>query len=253
MALSPTEGGGLGFWSPSERRVIDIEMCHVVQPRLLALWQEELDLVLPDLRKLTLRLGEAESLMAALEVEGVEPPELETDLPISVGMVLPDKTAVSLVGDFYFVREVMGRRFRVSPGCDFLADPLGAALVVEAMLAGAGLQGDEVVLELYSGVGVLTAFLAVGAAEVVAVEVNGDAVADMVVNLDDTDNVSVYEGMVEAVLPTLDFVPDVVVLNPPGKGPSEVALAGIGDLGAARLVYVGSDVATLARDGQKLP
>ena len=63
---------------------------------------------------------------------------------------------------------------------------------------------------------------------------------------------SLYEGHVEEVLPLIEVRPDLVVLDPPATGASQEALAEIVKLGAQRLIYVSSDVATLARDGKIL-
>ena len=60
---------------------------------------DDIDLELAGLRKLTLRLGDDEAMLAAIEVNDVEPPQLEADFPLSVAIVLPDKTSASLVGD----------------------------------------------------------------------------------------------------------------------------------------------------------
>lgn len=251
VELSPVNDGGLGFWSPGEHRVIPIENCPIVHPRLQALWHD-IDLALPGLRKLTLRLGEEEAMLAALEVDEVEPPELEADFPVSVAIVLPDKTAASLIGDPFIVKVVKERPFRVSPGCYFPSSPEAAALVVDTVLAFAKLTGSETVVEPFSGVGMLTAFLAERARAVVAIEMNEDAVADTAVNLDDLDNVSLYEGWLEEVLPVLDVVPQVVVVNPPSSGLTREGMKVVVDKRPLRLIYVSSDVATLARDGKHL-
>lgn len=251
IALSPTREGGLGFWSPGEKRVIPIESCAIARPELLELLQD-VTLDLPGLRKLTLRVGDDEALLAAVEVDGVEPPSLEADFPISVSIVLPDNTAASLVGDNFTVQAVKGRDFRISPGCHFAPSPAGMELVVETVLRYAALTGQETAVDLYSGVGTLTAFLAAQAAQVIAVEQNPDAVADTAVNLADLDNVSLYEGMVEEILPTFDIKPDVLVTNPPKTGLSREAATQILALRPSRIIYVSSDVATMARDGRKL-
>ncbi|MCA9975119.1 MAG: class I SAM-dependent RNA methyltransferase [Anaerolineales bacterium] len=251
LSLSPTSEGGYGLWSPSQHQVIPIESCPILHEDLLTLLQD-IDLELPGLRKLTLRIGDDGALLAALEVDDIEPPELEVDFPLSVAIVLPDKTAASLIGDNYTVQSVKGRDFRVSPGCVFHISPPGAALVVETLLAYAQLSGQETVLELYSGVGTLTAFLAEAAAQIVAVEVNEDAVADTAVNLADFDNVSLYQGWVEDVLPALDIAPDLVVLNPPDPGLSKEALHAVTAVAASRLIYISSDIATFARDAKHL-
>ncbi len=251
LALSPRPEGGFGLWFPAEKRVVAIRECPITHPDLVALLAD-IDLELPTLRRLTLRIGDDEALLAVLEVEDVEPPELEVDMPLSVALVLPDETAVSLIGDSYTIQAVKGRDFRVSAGCAFPPSAAAAALGVEQVLAFAALTGAERLLELYSGVGLLTAFLAAGAAEVVAIELNEDAVADTAVNLPDADNVSLYCGWVEDILPALAVQPDLVVMNPPAKGLTRAALTAVTNLNAPRLIYVSSDVATLARDARFL-
>ncbi len=251
VELSPVADGGLGFWSPGQRRVISITTCPILHPRLLALWHD-FDLELPGLRKLTLRLGDDEALLAALEVDDVEPPQLEADFPVSVSIVMPNRTAANLVGDRFVVKRVNGRDFRVSPGCFFQPSPLMAGPLADAALAYADLSGSESVLELYSGVGMLTAFLAEQAAQVTAVEMNLDAVADTAVNLDEFDNVTLYQGKVEEILPLLNDTYDVVALNPPASGLSNQALKALRQTAVPRLIYVGADVATLARDSKRL-
>jgi 23S rRNA (uracil1939-C5)-methyltransferase len=248
IEFSPAGNGRLGFWSPSQQQVIPIHTCHIIHPQLEAL-MHDIDLDLPGLRKMTLRRGSNDALLAALEVDDVEAPELETDFPVSVAIVLPDNTAASLVGDIYLLKSVKGREFRVSPGCFF--QPSAADALVDTLVDYAQLSGKETVIDAYSGVGMLTAFLAEGAAEVVGIEVNGDAVADTAVNLHHTDNVSLYEGWVEDILPALDMQPDLIVLNPPSQGLSRDASRAVLAKTADRLIYVSSDIATLARDGKQ--
>jgi 23S rRNA (uracil1939-C5)-methyltransferase len=251
MVLSPAGNGRLGYWSPHKREVIAIEECPISRPELLALLQD-VELDLPGLRKLSLRVGDDEALLAAIEVDEVEPPELEADFPVSVAIVLPDKTAASLVGDNYSVQQINGRDFRVSPGVEMAGSPAGMGLVVETVLRYVALTGQETVIELFSGAGTLTAFLAEQAGELLAVERNPDAVADLTANLHDLDNVAVYEGEVEAVLPLLPKAADVMVIHPWANGLSRQAATAVARAKSGRLVYVSSDVATLARDGRFL-
>jgi 23S rRNA (uracil1939-C5)-methyltransferase len=251
VELSPVPDGGLGFWSPSARRIIPIQECHVIHPLLLDLWHD-FDLASPDLRKLTLRKGDDDALMAALEVENVQPPELLVDFPISVAIVLPDKTAASLVGDSFLIQSVKGRDFRVSPGCHFRSNPAATDLLVTQVLSYAALTGKESVLEGYSGVGMMTSFLSEVAGQIVAVEQNRDAVADAAANLHQCDNVTIYHSRIEEVIRLLKPDVDVVIVEPPASGLSKIALKALLSTRPQRLVYVSSDIATLSRDGQKL-
>ena len=251
MVLSPAGNGRLGYWSPVKREVIPIEECPISRPELVALLHD-VELDLPGLRKFSLRIGGDEALLAAIEVDGVEPPELEADFPVSVAIVLPDKTAASLVGDFYSVQQVNGRDFRISPGVEMITSPAGMSLVVDTVLHYAALTGEENVIELYSGAGTLTAFLAEQAGEIVAVERNPDAVADLSVNLHDLENVNVFEGEAETVLPLMPEEVDLMVAHPWANGLSRKAVAAIIAAKPQRFIYVSADVATLARDGRSL-
>lgn len=251
ISLSPTEEGSLGFWSPSMGQVIPIERCPIIHPQLSTLWQD-LDMELPGLRKMTLRVGDDEALLAAMEIDDVEPPELEVDFPISVAIVLPDRTAASLIGDNHLIQSVKGGDFRVSPGCFFQPSPAAAEMLIDTLVSYAGLTGDETVVELFSGVGMLTKFLADGAAQVIGVEVNADAIEDASVNLAEFDNIALYQGWVEDILPILDAKPDLLVVNPPDDGLSVEARKDIIEMAAPRLIYISSDAATLSRDGKQL-
>jgi 23S rRNA (uracil1939-C5)-methyltransferase len=251
VSFSPTPSGGLGFWSPQLQQVMDIDVCYLIRPELEQLFHD-VDAAFPGLRRAMLRMGDDEALLLALEVEGLEPPELSADFPVSVAVVLPDGTAANLVGDNYVVRRVRDRDFRVSAGSFFYPSPAAAALLVETVLSLAAIEDDDMVIDAYCGVGMLTAFLAEQAAEVAAVEAASDAAEDFAENLEDFDNVSLYHGLVEEALPALGVQPEVLVVDPPVEGLSRAMVEIIAAMRPDRLIYVSSDVATLARDGRQL-
>lgn len=251
VTFSPTSEGEPGFWSPQLGRVMDIDICYIIRPSLLALF-EDMDLALPGMRRVSLRTNDSDALLVALETEDEEAPALETDLPISVALVLADGTAVNLVGENYLVQTVKGRDFRVSAASFFYNNTAAAEMVIDTVLELAALSGQETVLELFSGVGVLTSFLASGAKEVITVEAHADAVEDMAVNLETAENVTLYQGWAEEVLPLLTLSPDLMVVDPPPPGLSVEVLDEIGRLSPPRLIYSSSDIATLARDGRRL-
>lgn len=251
ITLSPTSDGRLGLWSPVLQQVMFIETCPITQPELLQL-RDDFDLDFPGLRQVVLRQGQDGELLALLDIGDHEAPELEVDFPLSVAVQLPDGAAATLIGDPFLVYTVKGHEFRVSPGCYFPPSLSAAALLIDVIQHYTQFQGTEQVLELYSGVGFLTRWLAEGCASLVAIEQNPDAIADAAANLDDTDNVTLYEGAVEAVLPDLDVQPDWLIVNPPSPGISRELLDWIRGRTPKNLLYVSSEVATLARDGKGL-
>jgi 23S rRNA (uracil1939-C5)-methyltransferase len=249
--FSPAGKGRLGFWSPELGQVRPIDTCFLLRSELLDLYQD-LDLDLPGLREVTLRVGQDGELLAILATDDLEPPLLEADFPVSAALLLPDGAAANLVGDNYLLQRVGDRVFRVSAGCYFPNNRAAAEFILETVLAYATLSGGDSILELYSGVGTLTAFLASNATEIVAVESNPDAVADAIINLAQFDNVSLYQGRVEEVLPMLTVTPDLIVVDPPDAGLPPAVLDEIAVRTPAQLLYISSDIATLARDGRRL-
>jgi len=106
-------------------------------------------------------------------------------------------------------------------------------------------------VELYSGVGLLTAFLAQSARTIDGVESSDDAVADLATNLEDLDNVTLYQGFVDEIVPILGRSPQALVVQPPPSGLKPKTLDEVALLDPERLVYISADVATLARDGRR--
>jgi 23S rRNA (uracil1939-C5)-methyltransferase len=251
ITFSPTDEGDLGFWSPVEKRVIPIQECPVIRPELEALFQD-VDLRLPGLRSLTLRRGDDGALLVALAVDDVEPPELNTDFAVAVAMVLPNGQAANLVGDNYIIQAVKGRDFRVSAGCYFYPSPPMITRLVDVVLGYAQLTGRETIIDAYCGVGTITAFLTSQAAMTQAIDVNPDAIADAALNLDEGDDVALYEGWVEEVLPMLAPKPDLLIVDPPADGLSREAVAAILANRPERLIYISEDIATCARDSRQL-
>lgn len=115
----------------------------------------------------------------------------------------------------------------------------------------ARLSGDESVLELFSGIGSLSAFLTQSSRHVTAVEEWEPAVRMMRNNMARNgieDKTTVISGAVESIVPALEERFDVVVLDPPRTGCNPSVLHKVLSLRPQRIVYVSCNPATLARD-----
>lgn len=110
--------------------------------------------------------------------------------------------------------------------------------------------GAKNILELYSGAGALTCFLAEGAKNVASVEEFKPAVKMAVKNLaaNNFGNVRTFCGKSEDVIADLRDSYDAVVLDPPRDGCERSVIEAVNDFGVRRVVYVSCNPATLARD-----
>ncbi len=250
--FTPTRDGRLGFYSDDNSHVVPIDVCYIIEETLLDLY-EQLDLDTDGLERVKFQTGSApDDRMVILQTEDDLAPSIEVDMPVSINLLLSDNEPVNLIGRPQVTYQIFDRTFRVTAGGFFQANPPVAERLVEEALARLNLQGDETVLDLYSGVGLFTAFVAERAGLVVSVESYPPAVTDAEYNLTDLDNVDLVEGPVEAVLEDLEGPFDAVLVDPPRSGLSNEVIDELVRLAPPRIVYVSCDPATLARDVQKL-
>jgi 23S rRNA (uracil1939-C5)-methyltransferase len=225
-----TDERRLGFVATDNRTVIPIEECHIIHPELVEMFDA--------MKTKQFTPGERVRLQVGTDGEEPSPP---TPLPEGEGSKSRDVR--------YTIKE---HSFQVSTGSFFQVNLPQAETLVDLVLDRLRLQGEERVLDLYSGVGLFTAFLAERAAYVTAVESYPPAVQDALANLEGFDNVEIMEGPVEEALDALEGRYDAVVTDPPRTGMEQGALDTLAALAPAQIVYVSCDPATLARDAKRL-
>ncbi len=157
-----------------------------------------------------------------------------------------------LAGYEYLVIEVLGRPFRVSATSFFQVNTPMAEVLVRLVLDHLSLSPEDLVVDAYCGVGLFSAFLAPHVSRLIGIEASPSACDDFVENLDAFENVELFQAPVETVLPYLDLLPDVVLVDPPRGGLATEVIDGLQNLAPATLVYVSCDPATLARDARRL-
>lgn len=243
--------GEPGFYRANKQGILAITECHLPELPLGDIWP--LLEIEPEsgLSSLGLRLGIEDDILVALESKLPFNSEFDIEsLPVSVVHISPGHTEV-LAGSDYTFMQVGGRQFRVSAGSFFQVNiPLAEQMVeqVEAALP----TEPGLVLELYSGVGLFSAFIASRAEKLIAVETSESAADDFVYNLDQFNNVDLYQGSVEDILPNLSIKPEVVLVDPPRTGLHKKVIASLISMKPQLLIYISCDPATLARDSKLL-
>ena len=247
-----TEEGRPGFFAANSHRVIPVDDCLIMDPRLRDLYTA-LDMLQPDVEQMELRTGTATGdLMLLLQTFDEESPTLEVDFPISIVQVRHDTVGAPLIGLDYIKEVVNDREFRISATSFYQVNTPQAGKLVDLVLAALDLSGYEKVLDAYCGMGLFTAFLSQAAGFVTGIELNAASIADARQNLVDADNVRFLEGQVEEILPTLEEKIDAAVLDPPRTGLERAALDALVASNPRRIAYVSCDPATLSRDARRL-
>jgi len=163
-----------------------------------------------------------------------------------------------LWGKPYLEEEMEDLRFRVGPLAFFQTNAAQALRLYQETRALAGLTGNEVVYDLYTGTGTIAGFVARHARKVVGIEYLEAAVEDARANaaLNGIQNAVFFAGdMKDVFSPDLiarEGAPDVVITDPPRAGMHESVVQRLLELRPKRIVYVSCNAATQARDLQLL-
>ena len=154
-----------------------------------------------------------------------------------------------LYGNLYITDTIGDISYRISPLSFYQVNPEQTKKLYDTAVEYAGLTGDEVVWDLYCGIGTISLYLSKKAKKVYGVEIVPEAIDDARINaeINNITNAEFYVGASEDVAPKLPK-PDVIVVDPPRKGCDEKLLKTIIETAPKRLVYVSCDPATLARD-----
>ncbi len=247
-----TRDGKLGFQKAHSNQTFAIRECHLPEQAISRLWpQIEVDPA-AQVERINVRVGIQEELLLILESGRDEAVDFSVeDLPVSVVQLAGGEERI-LAGSNYISMEAAGKVFTVSAGSFFQVNTIQAQSIVEYLLEQIKLEKDMTVVDAYCGVGLLSAFIAPKVKRLVGIEVSAKACEDYTTNLDEFENVELYEDAVENVLPRLNFQPDVIVADPPRSGIGSEAINGIIAQGATSLAYISCDPATMARDGKQL-
>jgi 23S rRNA (uracil1939-C5)-methyltransferase len=162
-----------------------------------------------------------------------------------------------LWGDEAIEEELGGLRFRIRPNAFLQTNTRMAERLYELARDAAGLTGGETVYDLYCGIGTIGLSLARDAMTVWGIEISEESVACAIENaeLNSIGNAAFFAGNVGEVLRELREragEPQVVIVDPPRAGLAGKALRRLGELAAARVVYVSCNPTTLAGDVKRL-
>ncbi len=234
------EGGRLGYRAPRSHDLVAIEDCELGRPELRGALAALRKVTLPEgVDRVELRSDGTRVVYAFRRAEGAG----RVELP-DLGDVALDGRPVH--GDPTLWLPHLGRPLRASPNSFFQVHlELNRELVrfvVDHVLA----ASPERVLDLYSGIGNFTVPLAEAGIPVEAVELEGQATADLQATAHDLRHVVV------TTLPAERFDPqrtpfDVAVLDPPRAGAKEV-MDRVLQSRPRRIVHVACDPVAGARD-----
>ncbi|MFH2103062.1 MAG: class I SAM-dependent RNA methyltransferase [Chloroflexota bacterium] len=251
-----SEKGCLGYVAAEGSSVLPVDECHLPEPPLNALWPK-LDLS-PELalERVSLRLGDDEVILLILE--STEPPEMDLEADISVVHLAGDDTVVMAGEPSISITVEAGgspsaqRTFHISANSFFQVNTPMTGKMVAHLLKMLPVSAETTLLDVYCGAGLFAAFFAPHVGRVIGIEASPSACEDFAINLDDFNNVDLYEAPAEAVLPHLDIHPEIILVDPPRAGLDKIVIDSILAMDPDQIAYISCDPATLGRDAARL-
>ncbi len=166
--------------------------------------------------------------------------------------VLGDE-CIPLYGEGFIEDTLCGLNFRLSARSFYQVNHHQAQRLYEAAIEQAQITKDDLVLDLYCGVGTITLAMARAARRCIGVEVVPEAVQDARDNArrNGITNAEFFcgdAGQAALALEAQGIWADVAVVDPPRKGLNADTIEALARMSPRRIVYVSCDPATLARD-----
>ncbi|MBR3249528.1 MAG: 23S rRNA (uracil(1939)-C(5))-methyltransferase RlmD [Clostridia bacterium] len=165
---------------------------------------------------------------------------------------------INLYGNGY-IQDVLGKyTFNISPMSFYQVNPVQAERLYNIAIEGANINKDNIVFDLYCGIGTISLFVSEFAKKVYGVEIVEEAVkmAKENAKINNVYNTEFLAGDVELILDDLvnkkKINPDVVIVDPPRRGLDNESINNLLRVKTKRIVYISCNPATLIRDLAKL-
>ncbi len=160
----------------------------------------------------------------------------------------------SIVGRGYITDRLGDFVFKISPMSFYQVNPVQAEALYNIAIEKANITKDDVVCDLYCGIGTIGIFASKFAKKVYGIEIVSQAIEDARVNanLNKINNIEFICGDVEEAFDELikkeKVKPDVIIVDPPRRGLDVKTIGNIIKLKTSRVVYISCNPATMVRD-----
>ncbi|GMN08282.1 23S rRNA (uracil(1939)-C(5))-methyltransferase RlmD [Croceitalea sp. MTPC5] len=165
-----------------------------------------------------------------------------------------DQDIICYSGRDHIFEEMEGLRFKINAKSFYQTNSEQAYELYKITRDFAGLTGNELVYDLYTGTGTIAQFISKKAKTVIGIESVPEAIADANSNatLNGITNTTFIVGDMKNVF-TDDFialhgVPDVIITDPPRDGMHKLVVEQLLKVMPEKIVYVSCNSATQARD-----
>lgn len=275
----------MGVFANRTHEIIPIEECFIQNKEIQKLSKfilgfiKENDISVYDetsrkglIRHIVTKIGiKTNEIMCIIVINGKEIPK-EKELTMQIIKKFPNvKTIVKnintkntnvimgeknekIYGDGYIEDKLGEYTFKISPHSFYQVNPVQAEKLYSIGVEAANINKEDVVFDLYCGIGTISLFMAKHAKKVYGVEIVEQAIKDAKENakINNIKNTEFIAGDTQLILDDLinnkKIIPNVVMVDPPRKGLDNRSVENILKIMPNRFVYISCNPATLVRD-----
>lgn len=279
----------IGVYANRTHEIIPIKQCMIGQPEaeeiakwITQYWEKQKLTVYQEktgkglLRHIVIKKGwKTQEIMCILVINGKEIPNENELINQLINKFPKIKTIVknintkntnvilgteniTLWGEGVIYDKLGDYTFTISPLSFYQVNPEQAEKLYQIGVEGAKITKEDIVFDLYCGIGTISLFMAKKAKKVYGIEIVEEAIkmAKQNAKRNNIANTEFLAGDVEKVLAELIkermIIPDVVMVDPPRKGLDDKSVNNLLMIEAKRVVYISCNPATLIRDLAKL-
>ena len=165
-----------------------------------------------------------------------------------------DQKIICFSGRDHIFEEMEGLKFKINAKSFYQTNSDQAFELYKITREFAGLTGNELVYDLYTGTGTIAQFVAKKAKKVVGIEAVPEAIEDAKANaiLNNIENTTFFAGDMKNIF-NKEFIaqngtPDIIITDPPRDGMHKDVVEQILSIAPQKIVYVSCNSATQARD-----
>ena len=157
-------------------------------------------------------------------------------------------------GDGYIYDILGDYTFKISPKSFYQVNPVQAEVLYNTAIELAELSKDDILFDLYCGIGTIGIFASSFVKNVYGIEIVEQAIEDAKENakINKIDNIEFYAGDVEKVFSNLmekkQIYPDAIIVDPPRKGLDNKTIENILAVEPKKFIYISCNPATMVRD-----
>ena len=222
------DGGKLGYINAVTRRFVKIDRCLLMNEQI----NKVLDLAQDNVA--------GQTQMAIRAGSNTDSMLIQPRMNLShIGLV---------TGEQHYEEEVRGFRFRVAASSFFQVNTSQLSRAIDEVRDLLELDGTEVMVDAYCGVGVFTVLLSPYVRKIVGNEESASAIEDAGLNSKDILNIEFVEGKTEHILNTLNQHIDVLLLDPPRVGCHPDVLDSVIKLKPEKVLMISCEPEAMARD-----